>query len=393
MLKKSALKTAFQFWNKGSFSVRFWDGEEVRYGDNSPLFTIIFHREPQLSDIKKDLVLTLGEAYMNGIIDFEGNLDDVINTMFKSAGTDPTQKQLEERLTSFRESDNQAERKNIHHHYDLGNDFFSLWLDKTMSYSCAYFENDQDTLYDAQLHKIDHSLQKLKLHKGERLLDIGCGWGWLVIRAAQQYGIRATGITLSEEQYEGGRERVHSLGLDELVDIRLQNYMDLDHTQEQFDKIVSIGMFEHVGKQYLPAYLAKVSLLLKDKGSFMLHSIMGQIEAPSNSWIKTYIFPGGYVPTLRETIQLLPEAAFNLIHLESLRRHYARTLDCWYDNFSRAKEQVSEKYDERFIRMWGLYLQGCASAFRTGNLDVYQLLMTKGTNNALPMTADYMYEK
>jgi len=197
---------------------------------------------------------------------------------------------------------------------------------------------------------------------------------------------------LSKEQYEEARARVHALGLDELVDIRLENYMDMDPQQEQFDKIISIGMFEHVGKKYLPLYLSTVNALLKSKGTFLLHSIMGTFESPTNSWMRTYIFPGGYVPTLRETMQLLPEFDFHLLHSESLRCHYAKTLDCWYDNFQKKLPEVRKMYDEHFIRMWRLYLKGCASAFRIGGIDIYQCLLTKGIDNNRPMTAEYMYK-
>jgi cyclopropane-fatty-acyl-phospholipid synthase len=394
MFKKTALKAAFKFWQKGNFTVVFWDGEEAQYGEGTPAFKIVFKKEPEITGIKQDLILTLGEAYMHGVIDFEGSMDAIISTMFRNSSENAAKDfHFAALLKDFKEEDGQTERENIHRHYDLGNDFFSLWLDKTMSYSCAYFAQDGDDLAQAQQQKIDHSLKKLNLKAGEHLLDIGCGWGWLAIRAAQLYRVHATGITLSREQYEGANKRIRELGLQELVDIRLANYMDMDEKQEQFDKIVSIGMFEHVGKKYLPLYLAKVNHLLKEQGLFLLHSIMGEREAPTNSWMRTYIFPGGYVPTLRETVQLFPDFSFKLLHLESLRRHYAKTLDLWYENFSKCQEPIGKKYGEEFVRMWGLYLQGCAAAFRTGNIDVYQCLLSKGTNNELPMTAAYIYQK
>lgn len=392
MFKKTALEAVFKRWQKGSFAVRFWDGETVQYGSGAPVFTVIFNREPEITGIKKDLILMMGEAYMHGTIDFDGNMDDIIAIMFQNGSSyEPKDFHFDALLKEFKAEDGQTERENIHRHYDLGNRFFALWLDKTMSYSCAYFSRPEDTLEQAQLNKIDHSLKKLNLKKGERLLDIGCGWGWLVIRAAQLYGVHAVGITLSQEQYEGANARIRKLGLTDLVEVRLENYLEMDGDKEQFDKIVSIGMFEHVGKKYLPLYLAKVQHLLKEQGLFLLHSIMGDKESPTNSWMRTYIFPGGYVPSLRETVQLLPEFSFNLLHLESLRRHYARTLDCWVGNFNQCRDTVVDEYGEEFVRMWSLYLRGCAAAFRTGNIDVYQCLLSKGTNNQVPMTAAYMY--
>ncbi|WP_196599408.1 SAM-dependent methyltransferase [Pectinatus frisingensis] len=404
MLKKAALKAALSHWNKGGFSVRFWDGEEKSYGTEPPKFTIIFSREPNLKDVKNissDLILTLGEAYMDGSIDFEGSIDDVIAVMFQNQEHDIKKHAIDDlRKKLFagieeqkKEKIEEQEKKNIHSHYDIGNDFYSEWLDETMSYSCAYFKHTTDTLKDAQLNKIDHSLQKLLLKKDETLLDIGCGWGWLVIRAAQKYGVKATGITLSEEQYIGATERIKELGLSDRVEILLLNYMDLDPKKYQFDKIVSIGMFEHVGKEFLPLYLHKVNTLLKKQGLFLLHSIMGFTEAPTNSWMKKYIFPGGYVPTVHETVGYFPDFNFYLLHLESLRRHYALTLDEWYKRFMACRDILPEKYDEKFKRMWRLYLSGCAAAFRTGNIDVVQFLLSKGVNNTLPMTNKYMYEE
>lgn len=398
MFKKTALKRLLECWKKGCFDVQYWDGETETIGSGKPSFKIIFTRAPELKDVRTDVTLMLGEAYMEGILDFEGNLDDIIHTMFQNSKDDlPLDikkkynfKELEKELKNGIEVE---ESKNIHSHYDLGNDFFSLWLDKTMSYSCAYFKTETDSLHTAQINKIDHSLKKLKLKKGDRLLDIGCGWGDLVIRAAQQYGVHTVGITLSMEQYNGARQRIAQLGLTELCDIRLINYLDMNPKAEQFDRIISIGMLEHVGKNFLPLYLYKVNRLLKPQGLFLLHSITGFTESPSNSWIRKYIFPGGYVPTEKETIALLPDFDFHLLHMESLRLHYARTLDCWYTNFQQHELEITKMYGTKFVRMWALYLQGCAAAFRIGSIDVCQYLLSKNICNNLPATFSYMYDK
>lgn len=238
MLKKAALKAALKLWNKGGFTVRFWDDEEVDYGSEQSSFKIIFHREPNMSDIKdisSNLVLALGQAYMDGSIDFEGSLDAVITTMFKNQTGDVKKYDLDGLRKKMFSGVEEIEKENIHSHYDIGNDFYRKWLDSTMSYSCAYFKRPTDTLDEAQLHKIDHSLQKLLLRENETLLDIGCGWGWLIIRAAQKYGVNATGITLSEEQYAGATARIKELGLEDKVKVLLLNYMDLDPKEYQFD--------------------------------------------------------------------------------------------------------------------------------------------------------------
>lgn len=286
----------------------------------------------------------------------------------------------------------EKQKENIQHHYDLGNDFFCLWLDETMSYSCAYFKNTDLSLHQAQIAKIDHVLKKLNLCSGERLLDIGSGWGWLIIRAAELYGVKALGITLSEEQYQATRERIDSMGLSDRVEVKLMTYLVLDETEYQFDKIVSVGMFEHVGKENLCKYMEKVNSLLAPGGLSLLHTITGMQEKDFvNSWILKYIFPGGYIPTLRETVWLLPEFDFHLLHAESLRMHYALTLDEWYKNFSENVVEIEQKFGQRFVRMWGLYLQGCAASIRVSGLDIHQLLYSKGLNNRLPLTFEHIY--
>ncbi|MBU2700299.1 cyclopropane-fatty-acyl-phospholipid synthase [Sporomusaceae bacterium BoRhaA] len=387
MFKKIALKLLLNKWHQGGFSVVFWDGEQENYGNEPPAFKIIFHKEPPLQFHSDDAVLFFGEAYMDGLIDFEGSMDDILRVV--ALNTQPQEPKREPLMTP---SDTHIQRENIHHHYDLGNDFFSLWLDKTMSYSCAYFKTAKDSLYQAQLQKIDHILKKINLKPGEKLLDIGCGWGWVIIRAAQQYHVQATGITLSTEQYKKTKQRIKELGLESQVNVELMNYQDLNADKWQFDKIISVGMFEHVGKENLTKYMNKIHELLVPGGMSLLHTITGMFEGTPNTWMGKYIFPGGYVPSLRETIWLLPEYDFHLLHTESLRLHYALTLDHWFDNFKEHIDEVKSKYGERFVRMWSLYLRGCAAAFRVSGLDIDQLVFTKGLNNKLPITYDYIYK-
>jgi cyclopropane-fatty-acyl-phospholipid synthase len=395
MFKKVLLKSIFQKMKHGGFSVVFWDGEEVSYGDEPPVFKLIFNTVPKLgSSDGTDPVTWLGEAYMDEVIDFEGRLEDFLlilqrNNLFMSA---PSQDTVAATTLTGLNDQLQLQQENIQHHYDCGNDFFALWLDKTLSYSCAYFKSPDDSLEQAQLQKIDHSLRKLNLSPGERLLDIGSGWGWLIIRAAQRYGVKATGITLSSEQYKATKSRIADLGLAEQVAVELTNYQELDPRTNRFDKIVSIGMFEHVGKSNLPTYMDKVNQLLVDGGLSLLHTITGPDEHPGNAWMTKYIFPGGYVPSLRETVWLLPDYNFQLLHLENLRLHYAMTLDLWHRNFMEHIDTVLQQFGKRFTRMWSLYLQACAASFRVSGLSIHQLLFSKGLNNRLPITYDYIYE-
>lgn len=383
---------ALQLWNGQGFTVRYWDGTEKNYGRTEPSFRIVFHREPKWTahELTQGLDVLLGSAYMDGTADLEGSWDNVIRTFFPKK-FESREFHLSDLRRDLLKQEEERERQNIHAHYDLGNDFFSLWLDPTMSYSCAYFQTPEDTLEQAQRQKISHSLKKLNLKPGESLLDIGCGWGELIMEAARTYQVHAVGITLSHEQYEEASARIKKAGLEKMAEVRLMNYLDLDSKTERFDKIISIGMFEHVGQKYLPLYMEKVSSLLKEGGLFLLHSIMGLREKQTNNWLNTYIFPGGYVPTVRETADLFPDFGFYLLHMESLRRHYARTLTCWYEQFKKNESRLPANYDESFRRMWRLYLAGCAAAFRMGILDVAQFLVSKGTNDDLPMTYDYIY--
>ncbi len=394
-MQKHLLKTVFQRFDEGGFTVRFWDGEEVHYGAEASEVTIVFHEPLPASFPVDDMMLGFGEAYMDDIIDIEGSIEAVFSLFVRNehhlgnGGLTNAMAKVIGRVQSGAGFKDQ-QKDNIQHHYDLGNDFFSLWLDETLSYSCAYFRHEHDSLYQAQLNKVDHILKKLQLQPEQTLLDIGTGWGWLLIGAVQKYGVRALGITLSEEQYEGANKTVKELGLQDRIEVRLQDYLNLS-SDEPFDRVVSVGMFEHVGRENLSTYMQKVRDLLKPGGLSLLHSIMGMREAGVNSWIEKYIFPGGCIPSLRETIALLPDFDFHLIHAESLRRHYAKTLDHWYANYAQQKALVEAKFGRRFVRMWELYLLSCAASFRTTGLDIYQLLFSKGFNNDLEMTMDHVY--
>jgi len=267
------------------------------------------------------------------------------------------------------------------------------FCEKIKGYSFAYFCSPEDSLYQAQLQKIDYILKKLQLHQGETLLDIGCGWGWLIIRAAQQYGVKALGITLSEEQYTKTKQRIAQLGLTGQVDVKLIDYRTFAESNGgKFNKVVSVRMVEHVGKANLPKYMEAVDKLLVPEGISALHCITGKIEMPCNRWIRKYIFPGGYIPSIRELIWLLPENDFHLLDAESLRLHYAKTLEHWAKNFEKNVDCIQEKYGERFIKMWRLYLNSCAASFRASDLDIHQIIFSKGINNELPMTRNYLYK-
>ncbi|WP_427910965.1 cyclopropane-fatty-acyl-phospholipid synthase family protein [Pediococcus parvulus] len=383
---KKLLSNAFDF----PVTVKYWDGKSETYGEGTPQAEIDINKKLAMSEIAKHATLTLGEAYMDGDIDIKGSIQQVVASAYRQATSFMHDKSFLKFIP--KQGHSEAEnKKDIQSHYDIGNDFYKLWLYPTLTYSCAYFKTDSDTLEQAQLNKINHILKKLKPERGKTLLDIGSGWGTLLYVAAEKYGLHATGVTLSEEQYNYTKDQIQKRGLEDLVDVRLEDYRE---TTGQFDYVTSVGMFEHVGKDNLPGYFKKVNALLKPGARALIHGITGQHNgAGVDPWLTKYIFPGGYIPSVSKNLDYMIEADLQIQDLEPLRRHYQKTLEIWDRNFNNVRDQVRDMFDERFCRMWDLYLQAAAASFEAGNIDVMQYLLTKApSGEGLPMTRDYMYE-
>jgi cyclopropane-fatty-acyl-phospholipid synthase len=339
--------------------------------------------------------LRLGEAYMNGEIVVErGTIADVLAILQGQPhkGTPPIWARipvlarfLYHRLTQL--NLRPRARRNVAHHYDLDAQLYGLFLDADRQYSCAYFENGDQSLDDAQLAKKRHLAAKLLVAEDSHVLDIGSGWGGLALYLADICGARVTGVTLSREQYALAQVRASEKGLSGSVEFRLQDFRDI---AGKFDRIVSVGMFEHVGVGFYDAFFRKCHELLGDQGVMLLHSI-GRSEGPSvtNPWIAKYIFPGGYIPALSEVLPRIERSGLLVTDIEILRLHYAETLKAWRERFLAHREQVERLYDQRFVRMWEFYLAASEMAFREQDLMVFQMQLTK-RQGIVPITRDYI---
>lgn len=389
---KIFIKSFLHTFKDESFCVKFWDGDEVKVGENDPLFKIILKKPIPKKDILTSTTLAFGEAYMNGDLEVEGDFLLMLNTVLKYKDKFTTDfKGLPKIFSNLTSTKKQKEE--VTYHYDIGNDFYKLWLDDTLSYSCAYFKNENESLGEAQLNKIHHLLKKLNLREGITLLDIGCGWGALLIEAAKLYKIKGLGITLSEEQFKAFKERIEKENLQDYLQVKLMDYRELEKSGLLFDRVVSVGMLEHVGRSNYDLFMKCVSKVLKKEGVFVLHYISGLYESEGDAWIKKYIFPGGVIPTLREIISLSADYKFYTVDVESLRMHYYKTLIKWAENFEKNTDKVREMFDEKFVRMWRMYLYSCAACFYTGVIDLHQIVFTKGVNNSLPLTREYLYKE
>ena len=388
-----------------AFDVRFWDGSVLPAPRQPARATVVLNSAYALDRMLRfPLDRHLGEAYLRGDYDIEGDVGTVTSIGDDLELTPTTLVRLLALLPALRRTGEDApppvsitarlegpphsrgrDRQAVQHHYDVSNDFYKLWLDRRMVYSCAYFPTGSETLDAAQAAKLEHICRKLRLRPGERLLDIGCGWGGMAIYAAQRYGVRVLGVTLSEAQLHEGRARVKAAGLEDLVTLELRDYRDvLAAGAGQFDKISSIGMAEHVGSRNLPAYFATAHAALKPGGLMMNHAIASPAHPRRlPQWVEggnfagRYVFPDGELQPISETLQRAAEAGFEVRDVENLREHYALTLRCWADNLEARGEEARAALGEQRLRLWRLYLNACVPAFERGNLLIFQSLLAK----------------
>ncbi len=378
--------------------MKLWNGRNVSFAPD-PTVTIEIPHVSALRFFVPPDFNKLGEAFVDGHIRAEGSIHDLFRlaqelTRGVAAGTNAG-------FSFLRRHNRTQARKAIQYHYDVSNEFYSLFLDRRLVYSCAYYRGAADTLEQAQVQKLDHILNKLMLKPGESFLDIGCGWGALIVRAARKYGARARGITLSANQFEYVRNLIQAEGLQEQCTVELRDYRDLPET-ERFDKIASVGMFEHVGLKQLPDYFRKLCTLLKDNGLILNHGITSSdvdsraLGSGAGAFIDRYVFPDGELPHISLALRAMAAAGFEVVDVESLRRHYARTCHEWADRLESNRARAIAIAGEKRFRIWDIYLAGCAYAFTDGWINVYQALACKAKRPsvkalALPLTRDYMY--
>ena len=389
MLEKTFYKTLLSHSFSIPVKIVFWEGSSVNYGEGEPEVTITFKEKIPVKNVTRNASIALGEAYMDHKIEIDGSIQKLIESAYENAGSFMRNSKLRKFMPKQSHTENQSE-DDVQSHYDIGNDFYRLWLDDTLTYSCAYFTgNNHNDLTAAQIAKVHHILKKLDPQPGKTLLDIGCGWGTLMLTAAKEYNLKVTGVTLSEEQYRLVSKKIQDEGLSNVAEVKLTDYRELGN--RKWDYITSVGMFEHVGKENLGIYFRDVAKYMKDDGVALIHGITRQQGGAYNGWINKYIFPGGYIPGLAEMVGHIEENGLQIADMEMLRRHYQRTLEIWDQNFNAHRETIEKMMGDRFTRMWDLYLQACAASFESGNIDVIQYLITKGASGKnLPMTRDYM---
>ena len=383
--------------HSGTLVVYFPDQSFERYGDGTlPRITLRLISASALRQLVINPDLGLGEAYMNGdlVID-DDDLHGLLRLLIINLA--PSRRIWWHRLAeaarfalrgAAQTNGHTKSRRNVEEHYDLSGELYDLFLDQDRQYSCAYFRTDHDTLEQAQIQKKAHIAAKLLLQPGMNVLDIGCGWGGLAITLARDYGVQVTGVTLSTEQHAVATRRVRAAGLERLVDIKLTDYR---HVIGQFDRIVSVGMFEHVGVPNYRTYFGAISRLLSPDGVALIHTI-GRSSPPgaTNPFILKHIFPGGYVPAMSEVLTAVEQDNLWVTDVECLRLHYARTLRAWLTRFDANLDKVAQLYDARFIRMWRFYLIASEQCFRFDRQAVFQFQLSKSVD-AVPITRDYLY--
>jgi cyclopropane-fatty-acyl-phospholipid synthase len=372
-----------------------WNGERVMASRAASAARVIIRDRPTLFRILRDPFVQFGDSYSAGRLEIEGDLIQVLSQIARGAQSRADRPSFVQRVASRlhrpRHNSLAGSRNNIHHHYDIGNDFYAQWLGQTMAYTCAYYPTPDATLEQAQTAKMDHVCRKLRLKPGETVVEAGCGWGSLAIHMATHYGVRVRAFNISREQLSFARARAGELGLsDHQVEFVEDDYRNISG---RYDAFVSVGMLEHVGANHYQQLGRLARAVLKPEGLGLIHSIGRNRPAALQPWIERRIFPGAYPPALSEMMQIFEPSGLSVLDVENIRLHYALTLRHWLERFESAAERIRTMFDERFVRMWRLYLAGSVAGFETGTLQLFQVVFAHAQNNRIPLTRGHLYAR
>lgn len=372
--------------------VRLWDGTEITLAESRPTMRLFVHDRPTFYRILLNPMLYFGEAYSTGRITIEGDLVEFMTTVLPGtanpAFTQSWRSRLAMWLSHTGTNTMSKSLSNVSHHYDIGDDFYELWLDREMVYTCAYFPSPDMTLEDAQVAKMDHVCRKVKLQPGQRVVEAGCGWGALAVHMARHYGVTVRAYNISKAQLEYARRRAKAEGLESRVEFIDDDYRNI---RETCDVFVSVGMLEHVGTKNYESLGRVIDRCLAPHGRGLLHSIGQNTPAEVNPWLRRRIFPGAYPPTLREMLHVLEPFGFSILDAENLRLHYAKTLSHWLARFESSVDRVRAMFDEEFVRTWRMYLAGSQAGFLAGSLQLFQVVFARPMLNDLPSSRAHLY--
>ncbi len=391
--ERKVLASLMRSFGNPAVRVRLWDGHDIAPDDKQAVVTVNVTSRPALYKLLLRQDVGFGDEYAAGRVGVDGNLLDfimavdqsrldmarkggVFNAIFKVANRRPQVNTME------------GSKANIHHHYDIGNEFYKLWLDQEMQYTCAYFPDTAMTIEQAQQAKMHHVCRKLQLKPGDRVVEAGCGWGSLARHMAKHYGVKVRAYNISEEQVEFAREQAEQENLSDSVEYVLDDYRTIDG---EYDAFVSVGMLEHVGTKNYRELGGVVNRCLTKSGRALIHTIGRNKPRLMNAWIEKRIFPGAYPPTLREMMDIVEPYNFSVLDVENLRLHYARTLEQWLERFDQAEKQIANMFDDAFVRAWRLYLTGSIAAFRTSSLQLFQMVFARGRDNTVPWSREHIY--
>ncbi len=378
------------------FEIVFWNGERWRFGapaGAAPEFVLRFKTRTAFVRSVLQTTLGLGESYVAGDLAVEGNLEDALTTLFEIGLKIPPKSMWRDRMGAVLARSLPREKADIEHHYGRGNEFYSMYLDKKLQYSCAYFKTPEDTLEQAQDQKIAHTVRKLDLRRGQRLLDIGCGWGHLMFHAAEKYGVECLGITLCDNQAKYIRDQARARRLP--VDVRTMSYLELDD-RIKWERIVSVGMMCHVGQKRADAFYDKLKALSAPGAIVLTHCISKMKESSgSDPFVEKHVFPGYWFFSLEGETTRAIDRGFNVLDVENLRRHYAMTAHHWRKRFIGNYDTIKRKmrFNDRFMRTWDFYLASVVAGFRAGHLNLVQMTMSNGLNDEYPLTREFLYER